>query len=274
MWRNARGAFSAAKRRTCLTALQRDLPNMKPLVIIPARMASSRLPGKPLADIDGKPMIVRVCERAAAANIGPVLVAAAEQEIIDAVEAAGFAAVMTDPDLPSGSDRVWAAAQKYDPAGAFDVLVNLQGDMPTLDPAALSAVLRPLNDPACDIATLASVITHDEERDDPNVVKAVLALKPDATEGRALYFTRATAPTGDGPLWHHVGVYAYRRASLERFVSAPPSALEQRESLEQLRALEIGMQFGCSVLTGAPPNGVDTPADLEAARLVYAGLRA
>ena len=247
---------------------------MKPLIIIPARMASTRLPGKPLAEIDGAPMIVRVCERAAAANIGPVLVAAAEQEIADAVRSAGFEAVLTDPDLPSGSDRVWAAAQTYDPDGKYDVLINLQGDMPTLDPATLTDVLRPLDDPTYDIATLASVITHDEERDDPNVVKAVLALKDGESSGRALYFTRATAPTGDGPLWHHVGVYAYRRASLEQFVSAPPSPLEQRESLEQLRALEMGLQFGCTVLTGDPPNGVDTPADLEAAREIYIGLGA
>lgn len=247
---------------------------MNPLIIIPARMASTRLPGKPLADIGGAAMIVRVCEKAAAANIGPVLVAAAEDEIVEAVEAAGYKAVITDPALPSGSDRVWTAAQAFDPDGDYDVLINLQGDMPTLDPAALQQVLRPLADPACDIATLASVITQPEERDDPNVVKAILALKDGETSGRALYFTRAAAPTGDGPLWHHVGVYAYRRASLERFVSAPPSPLEQRESLEQLRALEMGMQFGCTVLTGQPPNGVDTPADLEAAREIYKRLGA
>jgi 3-deoxy-manno-octulosonate cytidylyltransferase (CMP-KDO synthetase) len=247
---------------------------MNPLIIIPARMASTRLPGKPLADIGGAAMIVRVCERAAAANIGPVLVAAAENEIVEVVAAAGYKAVLTDPALPSGSDRVWAAAIAFDPDGDYDVLINLQGDMPTLDPAALTDVLRPLADPACDIATLASVITHPEERDDPNVVKAILALKDGETSGRALYFTRAAVPTGDGPLWHHVGVYAYRRASLQRFVSAPPSPLEQRESLEQLRALEMGMQLGCTVLTGEPPNGVDTPADLEAAREIYRRLGA
>ena len=245
---------------------------MNPLIIIPARMASTRLPGKPLADIAGKPMIIRVCERARAAAIGPVLVAAAEPEIADAVIAAGFDAVLTDPDLPSGSDRVWAAAQDFDPAGAYDVLINLQGDMPTLDPVALHAVLAPLRASDCDIATLAAVITHAEERDDPNVVKAVLALPDGERLGRALYFTRASAPTGDGPLWHHVGVYAYRRAALQLFVEAKPSPLEVRERLEQLRALEIGLTIGCSVLDGTPPNGVDTPADLEAARAVYAGL--
>lgn len=245
---------------------------MTPLVIIPARMASSRLPGKPMADIAGKPMIVRVCERAAAAKIGPVLVAACETVVIDAVEAAGFHAVMTDPDLPSGSDRIWTAAQTFDPNGDYDTLINLQGDMPTLDPATLSAVLRPLSDPDCDLATLAAIITHEEERDDPNVVKAILALKEGSKVGRALYFTRASAPYGDGPLWHHIGVYAYRRAALTRFVKAKPSPLELRERLEQLRALEMGMTIGCAVLDGPPPNGVDVPADLEAARAVYANL--
>lgn len=246
---------------------------MSPLVIIPARMASTRLPGKPLADIAGKPMIVRVCERAAAADIGPVLVAAAEQDVVDAVEAAGFQAVMTDPNLPSGSDRVWAAAQAFDPHGRYDVLVNLQGDMPTLDPETLGAVMSPLRDGAYDLATLAAVIDDASERVDPNVVKAVLALKDGASVGHALYFTRATAPYGDGPLWHHIGVYAYRRAALERFVNTPPSPLEQRENLEQLRALEMGMTIGCAVLDGPPPNGVDVPADLEAARAVYAKLQ-
>lgn len=245
---------------------------MTPLVIIPARMASTRLPGKPLADIAGKPMIVRVCERAAAAKVGPVLVAACEREVVDAVEAAGFHAVMTDPDLPSGSDRIWAAAQVFDPANEYDTLINLQGDMPTLDPVTLGAVLKPLADPDCDLATLVAVITHDEERDDPNVVKAILALPDGANVGRALYFSRATAPYGDGPLWHHIGVYAYRRAALTRFVKAKPSPLEVRERLEQLRALEMGMTIGCTVLDGPPPNGVDVPADLEAARAVYANL--
>ena len=243
---------------------------MNPLIIIPARMASTRLPGKPLADIAGSPMIVRVCERAAASGCGPVLVAAAEQEIADAVTDAGFAAVLTDPALPSGSDRVWAAAGAFDSAGAHDILINLQGDMPTLRPESLRAVLAPLAaDPACDIATLASEITEDHERDDPNVVKAIIAGAPGSGLGRALYFTRATAPHGDGPLFHHIGVYAYRCGALSKFVAAEPTGLEQRERLEQLRALELGLRIDCAVIPGPPPNGVDTPEDLEQARREY-----
>ena len=246
---------------------------MSPLIIIPARMASTRLPGKPLADIAGSPMIVRVCERAAASGCGPVLVAAAEQEIADAVISAGFEAVLTDPALPSGSDRVWAAAEAYDSAGQHDILINLQGDMPTLKPQALRAVLAPLTaDPACDISTLASQITEEHERSDPNVVKAIIAGAPGAGLGRALYFTRAAAPHGDGPLFHHIGVYAYRRKALQTFVAAEPTGLEQRERLEQLRALELGLRIDCAVIPGAPPNGVDTPEDLEQARQEYAAL--
>lgn len=244
---------------------------MNPLIIIPARMASTRLPGKPLAEIAGAPMIVRVCERAAASGCGPVLVAAAEQEIVDVVEAAGFQAVMTDPALPSGSDRVWAAAQTFDSAGAHDILINLQGDMPTLQPESLRSVLAPLiADPGCDITTLASEITEEHERDDPNVVKAIIAGAPGSGLGRALYFTRAQAPHGDGPLFHHIGVYAYRRAALAKFVAADPTGLEMRERLEQLRALELGLRIDCAVIPGPPPNGVDTPEDLEQARAEYA----
>lgn len=236
---------------------------MTPITIIPARMASTRLPGKPLADISGKAMIVRVCEQAALADCGPVLVAAAEQEVADAVEAAGFHAVMTDPDLPSGSDRVWSALQAFDGEGQYDMVINLQGDMPTIDPAALSA-LAPALSGGADIATLTAEITDETERDDPNVVKIALA-----DNNRALYFSRTAIPHGDGPLFHHIGVYAYRRAALERFVSLPPSPLEIRERLEQLRALEAGMRIDCAILNGEPPNGVDTPADLEAARVWY-----
>ena len=215
-------------------------------------------------------MIVRVCERAAASGCGPVLVAAAEQEIADAVIAAGFQAVLTDPALPSGSDRVHAAAAAFDSAGKHDILINLQGDMPTLQPESLRAVLAPLAaDPACDIATLASEITDAQERDDPNVVKAVIAGSPGSGLGRALYFTRATAPSGDGPLYHHIGVYAYRRAALSKFVGAEPTGLEKRERLEQLRALELGLRIDCAVIPGPPPNGVDTPEDLEVARKTY-----
>jgi len=242
----------------------------QPIIIIPARMASTRLPGKPLADIEGAPMIVRVCQRAAASGLGPVVVAAAEPEIADAARAAGFAAVLTDPDLPSGSDRVHAALQDADPEGRHDIVINLQGDMPTLDTTALAALAGALAaHPDADIATLAAEITDPAERDDPNVVKAVLSPAPGGATARALYFTRATAPSGPGPLWHHVGVYGFRRAALGRFVAAPPSPLELRERLEQLRALELGMTIACGLLAGAPPNGVDTPADLEAARAWY-----
>ncbi|MEK9725611.1 MAG: 3-deoxy-manno-octulosonate cytidylyltransferase, partial [Rhodospirillaceae bacterium] len=190
-----------------------------PVVLIPARLASTRLPDKPLAPIAGAPMIVQVWRRAREADVGPVVVACAEQAIFDAVRDAGGEAVLTDPDHPSGSDRIAEALGKVDGEGRFDVVVNLQGDLPTLDPAQIRAVLAPLDDPACDIATLVAEITEPAERDNPNVVKAVLGLKPGETVGRALYFTRAMAPTGDGPLYHHIGIYAYRRLALERFVS-------------------------------------------------------
>lgn len=237
------------------------------LVVIPARMASTRLPGKPLADLGGVPMIVQVWRRAMEAAVGPVLVACAESEIADAVRACGGEAVLTDPDLPSGSDRVWQAVERFDPQGRFQTIVNVQGDLPTLDPALVEASLTPLADPAVDIATLVAEIVRPEERDNPNVVKAVLGLTPGQRQGRALYFTRATAPTGDGPLYHHIGLYAYRRAALQRFVALPPGVLEQRERLEQLRALEDGMRID-AVLVETVPLGVDTPADLEAARAV------
>lgn len=226
-------------------------------------MASTRLPGKPLASIHGVPMIVRVCQRAALAKTGPVLVAAAEQEIADIVRNAGFEAILTDPDLPSGSDRVWAALQAYDPNASYNVVINLQGDMPTIDPEMLDLLLQSLSIGA-DVATLAAEITHEAEREDPNVVKVIRA-----TNNRALYFSRATIPHGEGPLLHHIGVYAYTRNALERFVSLPPSPLEQRERLEQLRALEAGMRIDCALFNGEAPNGVDTPADLDAARYWY-----
>ncbi|GAB3128572.1 3-deoxy-manno-octulosonate cytidylyltransferase [Novispirillum itersonii] len=241
--------------------------SVSPLVVIPARMASTRLPGKPLADIAGAPMIVQVWRRAMEAAIGPVLVACAEPEIADAITAAGGQAVLTDPDLPSGSDRVWQAVLRFDPQARHDVIVNVQGDLPTLDPALVRAALEPLADPAVDLATLVAEITEPEERTNPNVVKAVTGLSRTDRQGRALYFTRATAPWGDGPLWHHIGLYAYRRSALERFVSLPPSPLEQREKLEQLRALENGMRLDC-VRVDTVPLGVDTPADLEKARQI------
>jgi 3-deoxy-manno-octulosonate cytidylyltransferase (CMP-KDO synthetase) len=236
---------------------------MNPILLIPARMASTRLPGKPLADIAGLPMIVRVWRCAVAAGLGPVWVAAAEPEIVAAVEKAGGKAVLTDPALPSGSDRIWAALGQVDPIGAHDVVVNLQGDLPALDPAQLRAVTWALETSKADIATLAAPIDNDADRDNPAVVKAVVAWNGDL--GRALYFTRCPAPWGDGPLWHHVGLYAYRRAALAKFVALPPSPLEQREKLEQLRALEAGLTIAVARVDAAPLS-VDTPDDLARAR--------
>lgn len=242
---------------------------MNPIVVIPARLASTRLPGKPLADIHGQPMIVHVWRRAVEADIGPVVVAAAEPAIVEAVRAAGGHAVPTRPDHPSGSDRIFEALERVDPDRRHDAVVNVQGDLPTIAPATVRASLAPLADPAVDIATLAVVITDPAERDNPNVVKAVVEWPPGAATGRALYFTRATAPTGDGPLLHHIGLYAYRRAALARFIALPPSALERRERLEQLRALANGLRIDVAIVD-AVPLGVDTPADLERARALLA----
>ena len=244
-------------------------PLLNPVIAIPARLAARRLPDKPLADIAGAPMIVHVWRRAVAAGVGPVVVACAEPAIAEAVDRAGGRSVMTDPDLPSGSDRIRAAMAVVDPDGSHDAVINLQGDLPTIAPEAIRAALMPLADPAVDIATLAAPITDPAERDDPNVVKAVVELAAGAGRGRALYFTRATAPSGDGPLFHHIGLYAYRRAALERFVTLPPSALEQRERLEQLRALAAGMRIDVAVVDAVPP-GVDTPADLARVRALLA----
>ncbi|MBM3491438.1 MAG: 3-deoxy-manno-octulosonate cytidylyltransferase [Alphaproteobacteria bacterium] len=241
-----------------------------PLIVIPARLAASRLPGKPLALIAGQPMIVQVWRRAIEAQLGPVLVAAAEPEIARAVEAAGGRAVLTRPEHPSGSDRVHEAVTLADPEGRHPIVINLQGDLPSIAPEAIQAVLRPLAEPAVDIATLAAEIHSDEERLAASVVKAVLSLPPGAPQGRALYFTRVPCPSGDGPLYHHIGIYAYRRAALERFVRLPPAPLERREKLEQLRALEAGMRIDVA-LVDAVPFGVDTPADLERARQQLAG---
>ena len=245
-------------------------PPHNPIVLIPARMASQRLPGKPLADIAGRPMIVHVLERAEAAAIGPVVVACAEPAIADAVESAGGRAVLTRPDHASGSDRIFEALQAIDPAGEHDAVVNLQGDLPTLAPALLAQALALLADPAVDVGTLAAEIADPAERSDPNVVKAVVSCQPGSTQGRALYFTRATAPSGEGPLWHHIGLYAYRREALARFVALPPSPLERRERLEQLRVLEDGMRIEVAFVDTVP-LGVDTPAQLVRARALIAG---
>lgn len=236
-----------------------------PIVIIPARMASTRLPGKPLADIAGLPMIVQVLKRATEAAIGPVVVACAEAEIKAAVEAHGGQAVLTDPNHPSGSDRIFEALQSIDPDGKHDIIVNLQGDLPVMDPAVVLAVLKPMADLGVDIATLVAEITDEEERTNPNVVKAAVGFEPNEDVARALYFSRATIPANAGPLYHHIGIYAYRRSALERFVALKPGVLEQRESLEQLRALENGMRIDAARVDTVP-FGVDTPADLERAR--------
>ena len=237
-----------------------------PLILVPARLASTRLPDKPLADIHGEPMIVHVWRRAMEAGIGPVVVAAAEPAIVAAVEAAGGRAVLTDPAHPSGSDRIHEALLKVDPQGRHDAVVNVQGDLPTIAPETIRASLEPLEAPEVDIATLVAEIVRDEERTNPNVVKAILSMRDEARRiGRALYFTRATAPTGPGPLFHHIGLYAYRRDALTRFVALPPAPLERRERLEQLRALEADMRID-AVVVDAVPLGVDTPEELARAR--------
>jgi 3-deoxy-manno-octulosonate cytidylyltransferase (CMP-KDO synthetase) len=238
------------------------------LVLIPARMASTRLPGKPLLDIAGLPMIVHVLRRAEAARIGRVALATDAPEIAAVAKSHGFEAIMTRSDHPSGSDRIYEALGKLDPGGEADIVVNLQGDFPTILTDNIRDVLGPLADPAVDIATLAAEIHTEEESNAPSVVKAI-GSQVGARRLRALYFTRATAPWGDGPRYHHIGLYAYRREALERFVALPPSPLELQEKLEQLRALEAGMRIDIT-LVDTVPRGVDTPADLETARLALA----
>lgn len=234
------------------------------LAIIPARMASTRLPGKPLADIAGKPMVVRVAEQASLSGVGRVLVATDSKEIADAVQAAGFEAIMTRADHPSGSDRVREAADIADPDRRAKVILNIQGDIPAIEPDTIRAVASPLTDPSVDLATVAVEIDNDEDRTNPAIVKVIGSTCGDNLL-RALYFTRATAPWGDGPLYHHIGLYAWRRQALDRFVSLAPSTLEKRESLEQLRVLEDGMRIDVAIVRSVP-LGVDTPADLERAR--------
>lgn len=236
------------------------------LVLIPARMASTRLPGKPLADIAGLPMIVQVAKRAQEAEAGRIIVAVDDQAVYDTVAAAGFEVVMTRQDHQSGSDRIFEAVQKADPNAEMDFIINVQGDLPTIEPEAVRASLRPLDNPSADIATLTVEITDEHEKTNPSVVK-VVGSPLSETRLRALYFTRATAPYGNGPLYHHIGLYAYRRAALAKFVSLGPSVLEKRESLEQLRALEAGMRIDVEIVDSVP-LGVDTPADLEKARAI------
>jgi 3-deoxy-manno-octulosonate cytidylyltransferase (CMP-KDO synthetase) len=243
---------------------------MKPIVLIPARLAARRLPGKPLAMIGDAPMIVQVWRRAIEAGVGPVAVAAGDEAIVTAVEAAGGRAVLTDPGLPSGSDRILAALAALDPSGRHDAVINLQGDMPFAPPAVLTACADLLaSAPGCDIATVVAPEAGIADRTNPDVVKAILAMDGSGRRGRALYFTRSTL-WGDGPVWRHIGVYGYRRVALERFNAAPPSPLERREGLEQLRALELGMTIWAAAIDAAPIS-VDTPADLAAARAFAAG---
>jgi 3-deoxy-manno-octulosonate cytidylyltransferase (CMP-KDO synthetase) len=258
-----------AESRRSVAACSRpwDL-NVNPLILIPARMAATRLPNKPLADIGGVPMIVRAYRQAALSGL-PVAVAAGDREIVEAIQADGGVAVLTDPDLPSGSDRIRAALDAIDPDGAHDAVVNLQGDMPFADPGLATACAALLHSqPACDIATLIAPEAAASDRTNPDVVKAVVALSEGERQGRALYFTRSTL-FGDAPVWRHIGLYGYRRAALERFCAAPPSPLERREKLEQLRALEMGLQIWAAVIDDAPLS-VDNPDDLAAARATSA----
>lgn len=237
------------------------------LVIIPARLAATRLPRKPLADIGGKPMIVRVLDQARNADIGPVTVACDNQDVADAVRDHGGNAVMTDPDHASGSDRIQEAAERVDPDGKFDYILNVQGDVPLIEPEAIRAAFAPLSIAEVSIGTIMTELKDLKFRDNPNFVKAVTTPNGQGHH-RALYFTRATAPHGDGPLFHHIGIYAYRREALAKFVQMPPSPLEMREKLEQLRALEAGMRIDVSIIDSAPMD-VNTPEDLERARAAY-----
>lgn len=241
------------------------------VVLIPARLKATRLPDKPLLPIAGLPMIVHVWRRAVEAGLGPVVVACGEASIAEAVTAAGGEAVLTDPDLPSGTDRIFQALGRLDPGRRYARVVNVQGDLPVLEPGALRRVVEPLDLLGTDMATLACPTEDEAEMVNPNVVKAVVAFTPDDQRlGRALYFTRATAPSGPGPVYHHIGIYAFTRDALERFADLPPSPLERRERLEQLRALENGMSIGVR-LVEAVPFGVDTPEDLERARRILEG---
>lgn len=241
------------------------MSSQKTLVVIPARLAATRLPNKPLADICGKPMIVHVWEKAIEAKIGPVIVACGDQEIVEAIESFGGDAIYTDPSLPSGTDRVKAATDLYDPQNTYDFVINVQGDLPTLDASLIRHVLDPFQNPAVDIATLATTISDLQELTDSNVVKIALSLNAEATIGRALYFSRNPIPAGEGPHYHHIGLYGYRRHILNQFVKLSVDPIEAREKLEQLRALASGMRIDVKIIDTRAPFGVDTQSDLERA---------
>lgn len=262
--RRPRGVIAAKRRINRVDQIQQRF-RMSCIVIIPARMGASRLPGKPLVDIAGTPMIVRVFQRAVAADVGPVVVAAGETEIAAAIEDVGGKAVLTDPALASGTDRVFAALELVDPAGSHSAVLNVQGDLPLLEPGYVSAAHRTLRASGADIATLAAPITDEADLDNPSVVKPVVAWDDTTSCGRALYFTRSLAPYGRGPVYHHIGIYAFRRDALKRFVALPPSPLERRENLEQLRALEAGMSIAVARVDQVPQS-VDTPEDLAKVR--------
>jgi 3-deoxy-manno-octulosonate cytidylyltransferase (CMP-KDO synthetase) len=240
-------------------------PPQKPIILIPSRMGSMRLPGKPLADINGAPMIAHVLKRALESKIGPVIVACDDKRIVGVVERAGGTAVLTRPDHPRGSDRIWEALNALPDNAQYDAVINVQGDEPTLDPAAIRTAYGLLKSPQVDIATLAAEIRDEASKKASQVVKPVLDMTPGAKQGRALYFSRACVPWGDGPVYHHIGLYAYRRDALARYAAAPVTSLEMRESLEQLRALSIGLHIEVGICD-AVPLGVDTPEDLEKAR--------
>lgn len=261
------GCLTGNGKKKSETNMPANATPSNPIVLIPARMKSERLPNKPLADIGGLPMIVHVVRRAEEADLGRVAVACAEQEIADAVRDHGGEAVLTDPGHPSGSDRIWEALCKLDPDGKHDAIVNIQGDLPVLDPVVPRAALAMLDRAEVDIGAPAALIVDEDDITNPSVTKPVVAWEVDGSRGRALYFSRATVPYGQGPLFHFIGLYAYRRAALERFVKLPPSALELREKLEQLRPLEAGMRIDVARVDTVP-LGVDTPADLEKARRI------
>ena len=241
--------------------------NSNPIILIPCRMNSTRLPNKPLADINGMPMIVRVWQIAVKANLGRVIVACGEPEISEVIRNEGGEAVLTDPDLPSGSDRIFAALEEIDPSEKHDIVINLQGDLPLLERSTITAAFDLLQNERVDIGTVAAKITVPEEKLSPSIVKAIVAWNNDGITGRSLYFTRAPAPAGDGPMYHHIGLYTFRRHALERFVKLPMSSLERQERLEQLRALETGMRIDVA-LVDTVPFGVDTPEDLEKAKIL------